>query len=713
MLHSWALVIGGAALAAPVVIHLLTRPRPARLPLSTIRFVQEVVRQRRARNRLRDWLILLLRTAAVALLALAIARPLAGERQRAASDEPTANVQRVVLVDVSQSMAAEKGAVRIFERARAIAARQLADRSGLQANLILAGATPQSVFDRTSSNFAALRDALSEAAVLPERLNVQAALNRAAEMLARPGGGPEVRRELIVVSDFQRASWAAADFSTLPVDTAIQLESVTLKETPANVALLRAGPRGRVEQGREFRLEVDVGNYSGAPRKVEVQLMLDASVYQLSGSCPPGVKTTLGADVTLREPGWRFGEARLLAVDDALAADDRRALAVHVRPPPSYLLVTRQRAAEKPSSSYYLQRALAPAAPREGKSAAGRSNEAKAGEAVVRGDPSRLELDSLAAADLIVLDHPGKLSEAMLKQLASLLERGRGVLYVAAEPIDATNLSVLAKAAGASLQMPVEFVPPPAGQVRRGLFLADVKRREPPFSVFGEEATAAIAGLRFSGGLASRRREDALLDDVRAAYNDQSACLVVTAVGSGRLAVLNAELGASNLPASPAFVPLIGELSGNLLGEDRPIEAAACGEPAANFLPASAPAIDVLEIVGPQASKDDDGALGELRTEQIGALWQLPAAGPPGVYRVVEGDKTVFAMATAIPAEEADLTPLAATLLTERLAGGRNVQYHAAAQGDEEPRDDLWTWFALACVGCMAGEIVGLKWFRT
>ncbi|HEU5430194.1 MAG TPA: VWA domain-containing protein, partial [Thermomicrobiales bacterium] len=136
-------------------------------------------------------------------MALAIARPLAGERQRAATDEPTANAQRVVLVDVSQSMAAEKGAVRIFERARAIAARQLVDRSGLQANLILAGATPQSVFDRTSSNFAALRDALSEAAVLPERLNVQAALNRAAEMLARPGEGPEVRRELIVVSDFQ------------------------------------------------------------------------------------------------------------------------------------------------------------------------------------------------------------------------------------------------------------------------------------------------------------------------------------------------------------------------------------------------------------------------------------------------------------------------------------------------------------------------------
>ena len=65
-LHLWALPIGAAALAAPLIIHLLTRPKPTRLPLSTIRFVQQVVEQRRARQRLRDWLILALRTAAVA-----------------------------------------------------------------------------------------------------------------------------------------------------------------------------------------------------------------------------------------------------------------------------------------------------------------------------------------------------------------------------------------------------------------------------------------------------------------------------------------------------------------------------------------------------------------------------------------------------------------------------------------------------------------------
>lgn len=702
MLHPWALAIGAAALAAPVLIHWLTRPRPARLPLSTIRFVIEVVEQRRARNRLRDWLILALRTAAVALLALAMARLLAGQPASDVSEAPAADVQRVVLLDVSQSMAAEHGSVRTFERARAIAARQLGYRSNLQANLILGGAAPQAVFDRTSSNFSALRDALAEAQPLPQRLNVQAALNRAAEMLARATGGANLRRELIVVSDFQRASWAAADFSALPVDTAIRLESAAAAEqAPANLGVLRVGPRGRVEQGREFLLEVELGNYAPAARKVELQVSLGSSVYQLRGNCPPGVVTTLSAPATLREPGWHVGEARLLAADDALEADDRRAAAVLVHSPPAYLLVTRQPDSSQPSSSYYLQRALAPYDSRDG----------RPHESVSRADPARLEPETLAAADLVVLDHPGKLAEPTIKLLASLLERGRGVLYAAAEPIDATNLNLLAKAAGANLQLPVDFAPPAGGQLRRGLFVADFQRRAPPFGVFGESALEAVAPLRFSGGLATRRREGALADDVRATFDDQSACLVTTTVGAGRLAILNADLGASNLAASPAFVPLVGELAGSLLGQDQLAEAAACGEPAAHFLPQAATADD-LRIEGPPSAANDPGALGELEMEKIGVLWRLPAAGPPGLYRVLDGEQTVFALPAAIPAGESDLAPLASSVFTERLAGGRSVQFRQAALGEQEPRDDLWTWFAAVSVVCLIGEILGLKLFR-
>ncbi len=75
VLHPWAIGLGAAAVLLPVLIHFLTRPRPVRMPLSTLRFVREAIRQQRSRHRLRDWLILALRTLAVACLAFALARP--------------------------------------------------------------------------------------------------------------------------------------------------------------------------------------------------------------------------------------------------------------------------------------------------------------------------------------------------------------------------------------------------------------------------------------------------------------------------------------------------------------------------------------------------------------------------------------------------------------------------------------------------------------
>ena len=108
------IVLGAMAAALPVLIHWLTRPRPVRRPLSTVRFVLEAVQQRRARRRLRDFVILAARTLAILLLAAAIARPLLGRRPPAPTDAP-GHTTRIVVLDVSQSMAARTGGVSAFK----------------------------------------------------------------------------------------------------------------------------------------------------------------------------------------------------------------------------------------------------------------------------------------------------------------------------------------------------------------------------------------------------------------------------------------------------------------------------------------------------------------------------------------------------------------------------------------------------------------------
>jgi hypothetical protein len=702
-LHPWAIWIGVAAAAAPVLIHWLTRPRPVRLPLSTLRFVREAVREQRAWRRLRDFVLLALRTLAVLLIALAVARP-QWRQPLQVSDLQGGDTVRVVLLDVSQSMAARVGAVEQMQRARTVAANYLRYRPGLAANLILAGAKPYGVFEGPSTNFDALRDELARCRALPERSDANRAIDLAARMLAPASDRDRRRRELVVISDFQRSNWSKADFSPLPSDTTIQFESTASAEPPANVAILRVDGRSAGSQAG-MQLDVEVGNYTSAARKISVDVTVGDSTYRLTGACPPGSRTTLTEEVRSRLPGWWPGEAQLVVVDDALPADNVCPFVRHVRPQPTYVLMTRQPAGRRVTSSLFLECALAPAT-RKGRQRSGDDTAPR----VVRVDPAALDMSAVSAGDLIVLDHPGKLGQEAVKLLAALMRRGRPILYVAADLIDATNLKRLCEASGGGLQMPIEFTPPPAGHARRDLFLASVRRESPPFSVFGDNLTSTIGRLRFSGGLGSRRLETGVDADVLAAYNDGSAAIVLTSSDAGALAVINADLAASNLPKTSAFVPLLAELVEQMLDRHRETTAVFSGEPLVAHLPAEAGQANSLRTIGPAGVNGEH--CGQLVDEAAGVVWRWVAAGPPGVYRVQRNATTAFGLAVNIPDEESQLDVLTPDVLTGRLAAGRMAAYRGVADGDRR-RGDSWKWFVLACVGCVLGEIGALIVFRT
>ncbi len=81
--------------------------------------------------------------------------------------------------------------------------------------------------------------------------------------------------------------------SSLWLHTEIQLESVAPTETPENLAIVRVGPQGRVEQGRPFRLEVEVGNFSPSPRQVTAEVTMGEAQYRLQGICTAGGNSIL------------------------------------------------------------------------------------------------------------------------------------------------------------------------------------------------------------------------------------------------------------------------------------------------------------------------------------------------------------------------------------------------------------------------------------
>jgi hypothetical protein len=70
-----SLLLGTALIAVPIIVHLVLRQQPKQLVFPALRFLQERRESNRRSLQLRHWLLLALRCAAIAILALALARP--------------------------------------------------------------------------------------------------------------------------------------------------------------------------------------------------------------------------------------------------------------------------------------------------------------------------------------------------------------------------------------------------------------------------------------------------------------------------------------------------------------------------------------------------------------------------------------------------------------------------------------------------------------
>ena len=98
------LLLGGLALLGiPVLIHLMMRQKPKRLPFPAFRFLLQKQRTNQTRLRLRHLLLLLLRMAVIAFLCLALVRP-AITNGLLPPISPGRPVSAVLLIDTSYSM---------------------------------------------------------------------------------------------------------------------------------------------------------------------------------------------------------------------------------------------------------------------------------------------------------------------------------------------------------------------------------------------------------------------------------------------------------------------------------------------------------------------------------------------------------------------------------------------------------------------------------
>lgn len=722
-IHPFLLAIGLAAASIPVIVHFLTRPQPIRMRLSTIRLVSDALHQRRSRDRLRDFLVLLFRSLAVAMLAIAIARPLLfGDTRQ--SDETVADRVKVVLLDASGSMAAIDGSTTRFDKARTAAVTELQYRTGLAANLMIASHHPGAVFDSPSANLALLRDRLADATVSAAAIDVNQTLAEAARQLA--DSKPETRRELTIISDFQRASWARADFRVLPEDTDVRLIEMGGGETLPNIAIEQVRMSSAPTAGKQVSVLVEVANHSPDTRNVKCQLELTEVSGAAEAIIEPFSTATMAIPVDWPESGWQSGRVRLIDTGDAIPADDSYPLVIGVRSSQRQVIVTESRG-RPGDGAFFISQVLWDGSDPTGERGEpeGRGDPAVESR-VVSVTPAMLDTPPAQTAEIWIVTDVETLDDSAIKRIALWLRRGKSVFYLAKGPVDANNLQALQESLGGDMQPPVQLIASLDSAKRSDLRIEQMDLQNRPFRVLGEEVSATVANWRFGGGLPTRNLDSSSIDAVAATLSDQSALLYFTDVGAGRLAVLNADLSRSSFAYQAAFVPLIAETMDRLTDVGGGVVATASGQPIVRELPGDAPAAESLRVV-----RDDSIGLkesnvlkesivfgveefdaGTIRSQDGRLIWNWAAADRPAVYWVVDqAGKPIWGEAVRCDPSQQDLRILTADVLQSRLAGERQLKFVSSVVTGQN--DSLWVWAMLGLLGCVVSELVTLLWFRS
>jgi len=194
-------LFGLVAAAIPVILHLLNLRKLRTIEFSTLTFLKELQQTKIRRLKIRQILLLVIRTLLVVLLVLAFARP-ALQGSLVGHIGTHAHSSVVFIFDDSFSMKAADEYGELFKQAKETAGR-LIDllNEGDEAFLIKLSDLPQATVEPATHDFNALRTMIRESHVSAIRRPVEDAIRLSAKLLAE---SKNANKEVYIISDLQR-----------------------------------------------------------------------------------------------------------------------------------------------------------------------------------------------------------------------------------------------------------------------------------------------------------------------------------------------------------------------------------------------------------------------------------------------------------------------------------------------------------------------------
>jgi hypothetical protein len=658
-------LLGLAALAAPVLVHLVRRTRARRVEFPALVFVRQVPQRTIRRRTLHNLLLLLLRCLAVLLIVFAFTRPFFTGSEAGASSDGARHT--VILLDASLSMRHEGRFAEALRRADALVTEaQEGERFAL-----MTFDEGYEVVGGFNADPAAVRAALAGLAAGYGATDYEQAL-RGAEVLLRETKGA-VSKRVLMISDFQATGWATARATfKLADDVRLALIEVGGGEV-GNAAVTNVEARGAVF-GQKYadRLAVHVSNFSeegSGPLTLDFQIN-DQTIEKREVNLEPREQKVV------EFTGFNLAEGPNRCVvslrADDFAPDNEFYFTLRRVAPAKGLIV--DGGARGRGDSFYLQNALA---------AGGDlpyNFDVRSAGAV---DPA-----SLAAHSLVILNDAGLAPGPLAEAISSFVEAG-GRLVIAAGPhtrAESFNRA-FGRVAPATLVEAVQF------RQAEGIGMTEVTASHPIFEVFRDGARPPAA--RVFGYQRAEPREGA---DVLARFEDGSPAFVEWTAGRGRVLLYTSTLGMgwSDLPLAPAYLPLVQQMV-RYLGER---EASAWHRLGQAF------AVSVGAEGSPPAIDTPSGA--RLKTGGLTPDGEMLLAGrEPGFYRLRYAAGHEFA-AVNVDGREGDFARLNTEEFLAAFTGGGpaapvGADERASAE-ETEARQRVWWPLLLAAILLLIAE---------
>jgi hypothetical protein len=267
-LHAY--MLGGLALlGVPIVVHLIMRQKPRRLPFPAFRFLRQRSLVNRRRLRLQHLLLLLLRMLALAALCLALSQPRLflprawADRLGLGGGRPTAVA---FVFDVSHSMEYKAEGVSRLDDARRLALERLHDLpDGARVAVLDTGEDEAAgeAGDEWIDTPEQVRARVNGLRLRPVKAPLVRQLGRAFGLLAdvKPDGGDAPDRRVYVFSDRTKSSWDAEEAKRLAAPAGVDVTYVDVGvDAPRDLSIDEVKvepqvvpPGGRVQVRAEVR----------------------------------------------------------------------------------------------------------------------------------------------------------------------------------------------------------------------------------------------------------------------------------------------------------------------------------------------------------------------------------------------------------------------------------------------------------------------------